>query len=83
MFLVYWNQDYFKKCLFPIIRWVMPKVPALRLEPWYYVCSIILWTSTKFVQIMPLAAKNGPATNVTFFICCDSTSCWFCQHNPC
>ena len=30
------------------------------LKPWYLVGSIIYWTSTKFVQIMPLGPKLGP-----------------------
>ena len=29
------------------------------LEPWYLVCSIIWWTSTQFVQIMPLGTKSA------------------------
>ena len=32
----------------------------LGLELWYLVCSITLWTSTKFGQIMPLGPKMAP-----------------------
>ena len=29
------------------------------LESWYLVCSIIQWTSTKFIQIISLEPKTG------------------------
>ena len=38
------------------------------LEPWCLVCSITLWTSTKFVQIMPLRRKMAPPRGHMFYI---------------
>ena len=51
---------YLSKC--QIVGNLMPrlKYSCLKpqgLEPCYLVCSIIYWTSTKFVQIMPLGQK--------------------------
>ena len=42
-----------------------------RIEPWYLVCSIYLWTSTKFVQIMPpgpkIARAGGHMINIGIY----------------
>ena len=37
------------------------------LEPLYLVYSIILWTATKFVQIMPLGPKKAPPRGHMFY----------------
>ena len=37
------------------------------LEPWYLVCSITLWASTKFVQIMPLQPKKAQPRGHMFY----------------
>ena len=36
-----------------------------RLELWYFISSISLWTSTKFVHMMPLGSKLVPPQGVT------------------
>ena len=38
------------------------------LEPWYLVCSIILWTSTKFVQIVAVGKKWPRPRGHRFYI---------------
>ena len=38
------------------------------LESWYFVCSITYWTSTKFVQILPIRSKMAPPRGTIFYI---------------
>ena len=49
------------------------------LKPWYLVCSITLWTSTKFVQIMPLGLKGPLPVCHMFYISLyreNMNNCW-------